>query len=120
MESDRGRFSREDFEAARPQRPGPPQAARGSIIGIVLAGGFGLMLMAVLLFLAAPLAPVVLAAGGFVFFLAAMAAFHYVVWGWWLGGVIGDEVAAEDKAEADAERDRKLLERSPDDRGTGF
>ncbi len=98
MPSDRGRFNPEDFAAARPERP-QPQQSRGSFMAIVMAGGVGLMLLAVLIFLAAPLAPVVMAAVGFVFFFAAMAAFHYVVWGWWLGDVIRDEVAAEEEAE---------------------
>jgi hypothetical protein len=98
MPADRGRFNREDFLAAQPERPEPPQS-RGSFVIIMLAGGLGLMFLAVLIFLAAPLAPVVMAAVGFVFFFAALAAFHYVIWGWWLGDAIREEVAAEEEAE---------------------
>ena len=108
MPSERARFSSEDLVASRPQRP-EPQQSRGSFMAIVMAGGIGLMFLAVLIFLAAPLAPVVMAAAGFVFLFAALAAFHYVVWGWWLGDVIREEVAAEEEAAAEFERDQRAL-----------
>jgi hypothetical protein len=36
--------------------------------------------------------------------ILAFAGFHYLVWGWWLGGMIRREVEAEEKLQAE-ERD---------------
>ena len=63
--------------------------------------------------LMAPLAGVVLGIIGLVLFLAALAAFHYVVWGWWLGGVIRAEVEADERAEEEQAAERYARERSP-------
>ena len=55
-----------------------------------------------------PVAGVALAAVVLVFVLAPLAAFHYVVWGWWLGDVIREDVEAEERAEAEQARTREL------------
>jgi hypothetical protein len=49
-----------------------------------------------LAFLASALGPVVLAIGGIVFVLAAIAAGHYLLWGYWLGDSIRREVEEEE------------------------
>jgi hypothetical protein len=111
MELGERRFDDEDFEPsvpAPPLRPQPGQTKQsGSLLGIFLAGVGALILAAVLGFLMIPVAGVALGAAALVFVLVALAAFHYVVWGWWLGGVIRDDVEAEERAEAEAERLRK-------------
>lgn len=77
------------------------------MLSIFLAGGVGLLCVAVLLFLAAPVGGVVLSMLALGVLLAAFCAFHYVVWGWWLGDVIRGEVAAEEKAEEELAEKRR-------------
>jgi hypothetical protein len=48
-----------------------------------------------------------LAAVVLVFVLAGLAAFHYVVWGWWLSNAIREDVEAEERAAAEEERLRR-------------
>ena len=95
-----------DYESSQLEefRPPPPRGngggkPSGSMLSIFLAGGVGLLCIAVLLFLAAPLGGVVLSMVALAALLAAFCAFHYVIWGWWMGGVIRSEVAAEELAE---------------------
>ncbi len=97
----------ERFRPVRPERPDDDSAAplRGrSSLPLVMAGGGLLLGIAVLAVLAAPIAGVMLGVIGVVLLLTALAAFHYVVWGWWLGGAIREEVEAEERAEQEAER----------------
>ena len=98
MDQDDRRSRIEDLRPPPPERNARPS---GSMLSIFLAGGVGLMALAVLFFLFAPLGGVVLGVVGVVFLLAAIGLLHYVIWGWWLGGVIRAEVAAEEQAEAE-------------------
>lgn len=75
------------------------QKRRGSFLAIFLAIVLLLAACIVLFFLTGGMFGPVLLIGGGVF---AMAAFHYVVWGWWLGRIIREE------SEADEEPDSKL------------
>jgi hypothetical protein len=115
MDLSERRFEDEDFE--RPRR-GPsippasePKKPSGSLLGIFLAGVGAMVLACILGFLMIPVAGVALASGALVFVLVGLAAFHYVVWGWWLGGVIREDVEAEERAEAEEERLRKYYDR---------
>lgn len=101
----------QQFRPVRPVRPERPEddeplAAKRtkSSLSIILAGGALLLGIAVLAVLAAPVAGVVFGVIGLVLFLAALAAFHYVVWGWWLGSAIRAEVEAEERAEEETKR----------------
>jgi ABC-type branched-subunit amino acid transport system permease subunit len=104
MERDARRFRDEDF---RPEPPPPAPKPAASLWGIFLAGVGALLIACALGFLMIPIAGVALAAVVLVFVLVALAAFHYVVWGWWLSGVIRDDVEAEERAEAEEERLRR-------------
>jgi hypothetical protein len=112
MELSERRFEDEDFE--RPRRgppippPSEPKKPSGSLLGIFLAGVGALVLACILGFLMIPVAGVALAAVVLVFVLVGLAAFHYIIWGWWLSGVIREDVEAEERAEAEDERQRKL------------
>jgi hypothetical protein len=108
------RFRDEDFDIERSSRgsamplpPRQPPNRASSLLGIFLAGVGALVLASLLGFLMIPVAGVALAAVALVFVLVALAAFHYVVWGWWLSGVIRDDVEAEERAEAEEERLRR-------------
>jgi len=94
----------ERFRPVRPERPDEPSPAgnRKSSLSIVLAGGALLLGIGVLSMLAAPVAGVMLGVIAMVLLLAGLAAFHYVVWGWWLGGAIRADVEAEERAEEEA------------------
>jgi hypothetical protein len=76
------------------------------LLSILLAGVFGVAILVGLFFLTlGAVGPMVLIAAG----VFALAAFHYVVWGWWLSRYIHDEVAEEDREmrrrkEGEAER----------------
>ncbi|HEX3997332.1 MAG TPA: hypothetical protein VHX65_02165 [Pirellulales bacterium] len=96
----------EQFRPVRPERPDEPPTAtkRKSSLSIILAAGALLFGIAILAVLMGPVSPVVFGAIGMVLLLAALAAFHYVVWGWWLGNVIRSEVEAEERAEEEAQR----------------
>jgi len=111
MDQDERRSRIEELRPPPSERSGRPS---GSMLSIFLAGGVGLMALAVLFFLFAPLGGVVLGVVGVVFLLAAIGMLHYVIWGWWLGGVIRAEVAAEEEAEAqrqsEADRDAKSVD----------
>lgn len=93
----------------RPVRPEPAvTSSRGasSWFTIALALAAGLFLLAgfgaLLFVLFASMAPLIAVGGIF-----ALAAFHYVVWGWWLGGMIRRE-AEKSEAEAAEESSSRL------------
>jgi hypothetical protein len=71
-----------------------PQPQRGSYLSIMLAGLLAAAVFLALFFLTlgavGPL--VVIGAGVF-----ALAAFHYVVWGWWLSRLIQRDVEEEEQ-----------------------
>ena len=70
------------------------EPAHSSLLSILLAGLFGVAILVGLFFLTlGAVGPMVVIAGG----VFALAAFHYLVWGWWLSRYIRDEVAEEDR-----------------------
>ena len=86
-----------DRESRSPRRPDPTPKP-GAWISIFLAGVAGLALFAGLFLLmlqfGGPLAVVAV----LVFGLGGLIAlFHYLVWGWWLGRTIREEVEAEER-----------------------
>ena len=94
VENGRPSFDRESFAPRRPD----PTPRPGAWISILLAGVVGLALCAGLFLLmlqfGGPLAVVavlVFGLGG------VIALFHYLVWGWWLGRTIREEVEAEER-----------------------
>lgn len=112
MDTSERRFDDEDFERPVqlppvPLRPSAPTSRPASLWGVVLAGVGALIIACALGFLMIPVAGVALAAAGIVFVFVAIAAFHYVVWGWWLSSVIREDVEAEERADAEYERLRK-------------
>jgi protein-S-isoprenylcysteine O-methyltransferase Ste14 len=74
--------------------PPEPTPQRGSWLSVVLASMLLLVVCTLLFFLTLGGFGWVMVAGGCVF---AFAAFHYLVWGWWLGRVIREDVEAEDR-----------------------
>ena len=96
-------------ELVRPDPPTPPK--RGGSLFTVFAAGFMLLLAGgALVFLTLPLAGVVLAMGGVLAVFCFAALFHYVVWGWWLSGIIRNDVEREERdaaARADFEAREK-------------
>jgi|GEM_PF-1538284 len=91
----------------RPVRPelAPAPSGASSWFTIVLAIAAGLFILvgfgALLLVLFASIGWVIAIGGIF-----ALAAFHYVVWGWWLGGMIRRE-AEKSEGEAAEESTRR-------------
>ncbi len=78
-------------------RPEPPTPKRGgSLLTAFIAGFLLLAAGGALAFLMLPVAGVVMATGGVVALLFGAALFHYVVWGWWLSGVIREQVEEEE------------------------
>jgi hypothetical protein len=81
--------------------PAGPNQKRRSLLSLLMAGVLLLLTLAGLSLLTIGFAPlfgalvvlIVLAIGGLV-------AFHYVVWGWWLGDAIRREVEAEERNES--------------------
>jgi hypothetical protein len=80
--------------AELPPRPAPSPAPRGGWLSIILTG-FVLALAAIVLFVLSlgQLLPI-LVIGGLVFLATA---FHYLVWGWWLGKMIHREAEEEER-----------------------
>lgn len=77
--------------------PPAPPPARSPWLSIVLASIVGLFLFGVLLLLTGG-AAIAIGGAAIVGILAfCFAALHYLVWGWWLGGMIRRE--AEEEAE---------------------
>jgi hypothetical protein len=83
--------------AELPSRPAPPQKSeapqRGSWLGLLLmalvVGAIGVVLFVLSLGQLLP----ILVMGGLIFLVTA---FHYVVWGWWLGRMIEREAQEEE------------------------
>jgi hypothetical protein len=77
-------------------RDEPPQSKRrGGLLVWALGGTFGLLLfIALVVVTMGQILPVLIMAAA----IAGFAGFHYLVWGWWLGGRIRDQV---DKEEVD-------------------
>jgi hypothetical protein len=75
----------------RPAAPEKPQ--RGSWLSIFLTAFLLLGVGAVLLVLSLGQLLPILAIGGLIFLATA---FHYLVWGWWLGAMIQREAEEED------------------------
>lgn len=77
----------------RPARPLEPTKPRGSLLGILLALIAGVALL---------VTAVVFTRGVAVFFFLVMlvvfglVGFHYLVWGWWLGEALRQEMRDED------------------------
>ena len=89
-------------EFSVPRRPSEPAKPRGGPLALILAGMLALVVFAGLFVLLAQIAVALVA--GFVLILLA-AAFHYLVWGRWIGESIRREVEAEDEqSRADADR----------------
>jgi hypothetical protein len=74
----------------------PESRPRGSFLSIVLALMVAVALFVGLFFLTLGLVGPILVLGVGVF---ALAAFHYLVWGWWLSGAIRRDVEEEERAE---------------------
>ena len=74
----------------RPPEPAPP---RGSCLGVLMIGVF---ISAALLALSFGMfgIPLLVAVMGAAILLFSL--FHYLIWGWWLGGMIRREVEAEE------------------------
>jgi hypothetical protein len=90
---------------ARPQSTPP----RGNWLGLLLAAAAGTVIFTGLIFLTGGVLAYVLAVAGGIFALAAM---HYVVWGWWLSKVLyEEESAAEDEQRAAKAQDDGLIRR---------
>lgn len=87
----------------RPLKPPPPKPPQtGSLLPIGMAGCLALLVGVALVFLTLGFAGQIAAV---VFVLFAVVAFHYLIWGRWLGAMI--------RAEAQAEQDR--LDSQPTD-----
>jgi len=81
--------------------PPAPPPARSPWVSIVLASVVGLFLFAALLLLTGG-AAVAIGGAAIVGVLAfGFAAVHYLVWGWWLGGIIRREVEEDDADSAE-------------------
>lgn len=75
-----------------PSEPSAP-GSRGCF-GVLLALGVALFVFAVLFMLSGgAVAPAVLAAG----IIFGVAALHYIIWGWWLSGIIRRQVEDEER-----------------------
>ncbi len=72
---------------------GPPKQ-RASCLPILLALGLALLVFAVLYVFTSGKIKYAAAAAGVIFGVAAL---HYVVWGWWLSGVIRRQVDEEQR-----------------------
>lgn len=84
--------------------PPEPRPARKSWLSIVLASVVGLLLFGGLLLMTANVAVAVAGAAIVCLLAFGFAAFHYLVWGWWLGDMIrreaeGDQESAEQDGE---------------------
>jgi type VI protein secretion system component VasK len=85
--------------------PPPDETARrGSWLSILLALAISVLVFAALFMLTGGTIALP-AAAAFVIF--GMAAFHYLVWGWWLSKLIHREVEEEERAKAEGERQKE-------------
>ena len=81
----------------RPERPEAKPPA--SWLTLLIAAGVGLMILTALVMLTGGYLGLVIVVGGGVF---AMAAFHYLVWGWWLSDKLYREEAEAQQRAAQA------------------
>ena len=82
------------------ERPPEPQAPRGSCLGVLMIASLISGVAAALNFVSMGVFGLVAIVVG-VILLVSM--FHYLVWGWWLGGMIRREVEAEEPPVDDEE-----------------
>ena len=82
----------------------PPQ----SWLSLLLAAGVGMMILVALVMLTGGYLGLVIVVGGGVF---ALAAFHYLVWGWWLSDKLYREEAEAESRAAEAARQREDLQK---------
>ncbi|MEX2025762.1 MAG: hypothetical protein WEH44_00655 [Pirellulaceae bacterium] len=93
MENGQPTFDREPAHRQPDQAPRP-----GAWISILLAGVAGLQAIAGLFVLMLQIGGPLAVAAVLVFGLGGVIAlFHYLVWGWWLGRTIREEVEAEER-----------------------
>jgi hypothetical protein len=78
----------ENSQPTEPER----ENKRGSWLSFLLVGSLSLVILAALVVLTMGYVGLVIGIGAGIF---AVAAFHYVVWGWWLSKIIRDEEQAE-------------------------
>lgn len=77
-----------------PQPSEPTSRGPRGCFSVVLASGLALFVFAVLFMLSGgAVAPAVVAAGA----IFGVAALHYVIWGWWLSGIIRQQVEDEEQ-----------------------
>lgn len=78
-----------------PLKPLPAEASKPKgCFGIVMALAVALAIFTGLLLLSGgAVAPAAVIAG----VIFGVAAFHYIVWGWWLGGIIRQQVEDEER-----------------------
>ena len=82
------------YSPVRPESPEPKP--KGSWVTLMIAAAAGMMILVALVMLTGGYLGLVILVGGGVF---AMAAFHYLVWGWWLSDVIRRQEAEAEAAE---------------------
>ncbi len=87
------------------ERP-DPKPPKGSWVSLLIAAMVGLMILGALVMLTGGYLGLVVIVGGGVF---ATAAFHYLVWGWWLSERLRREEAEAELREAEAARQREHL-----------
>ena len=78
--------------------------SRGSWLAIVLAACLAFVVFATLFVLTLQISGLVTLAAAVLFLFGG---FHYFVWGWWLGPLIHQDVAAEEQTEAARIEDSK-------------
>ncbi|MCC7083715.1 MAG: hypothetical protein IT427_01765 [Pirellulales bacterium] len=80
-----------------------PERPRSSLWATFVAIAFGLAMFLGLVALAGALGPIVIAIGGSLLVLIAIAVGHYFLWGYWLGDSIRREVEEEEAKKRDEE-----------------
>jgi fatty acid desaturase len=83
-----------------PARPQTEKPSGGGWLSLLLAAVAGMIIFTALVFLTGGFLGLVLVIGGGVFALAAL---HYLVWGWWLSKFLYAEQAAEEQRQRDAD-----------------
>ena len=78
------------------ERPPEPAAPRGSCLGVLMVGTLITVALLALNFVTMGIFGLVLLIIGAILLISL---FHYLVWGWWLGGMIRREVDAEETAD---------------------
>ncbi|MCH8922143.1 MAG: hypothetical protein IIA67_03210 [Planctomycetes bacterium] len=83
-----------DDPTSPPQRPPEPGPPRGSCLGVLMVGVLISVALFALNFVTMGIFLVVALIGGAILLFSL---FHYLVWGWWLGGMIRREAEAEEQ-----------------------